>query len=104
MAAERFATLPAPFWTGEPLDGRTLLLHAEHGAGDTFMFCRYVTLAAQRGRVVLEAPAPLLGLLSRLPGLAGIVPAGAALPPFDLHCPRPRLPRGLRHGVVERAG
>ena len=89
----RDATMPP--WAGEPLDGRTLLLHAEQGAGDTFMFCRYVTLAAQRGRVVLEAPAPLLGLLSRLPGLAGIVPAGAALPPFDLHCPLLSLPRAF---------
>ncbi len=87
--------LPAPFWTGEPLDGRTLLLHAEQGAGDTFMFCRYVALAARRGRVVLEAPAPLVGLLSRLPGLAGIVTAGAALPPFDLHCPLLSLPRAF---------
>ena len=87
--------LPAPFWAGEPLDGRTLLFHAEQGAGDTFMFCRYVALAARRTRVVLEAPAPLVGLLSRLPGLAGIVPAGAALPPFDLHCPLLSLPRAF---------
>jgi tetratricopeptide (TPR) repeat protein len=87
--------LPAPLWAGEPFDGRTLLLHAEQGAGDTFMFCRYAALAARRGRVVLEAPAPLVGLLSRLPGLAGIVPAGAELPPFDLHCPLLNLPRAF---------
>lgn len=46
---------PARTWlgTGE-IAGRTLLIHADHALGDTIQFCRYASLAAQRGaRVVL---------------------------------------------------
>jgi hypothetical protein len=39
---------PQPFWRGEPLTGRTILLHAEQGIGDTLQFMRYAPLVAQR--------------------------------------------------------
>jgi Flp pilus assembly protein TadD len=78
-----------PQWHGEPLDGRSLLLTAEQGAGDTILFCRYAPLIAG-GRVLVEAPAPLRRLLASLPGIE-LVGEGAP-PPFDLHCPLPSLP------------
>ncbi|HVJ55249.1 MAG TPA: tetratricopeptide repeat-containing glycosyltransferase family protein [Aliidongia sp.] len=81
----------APLWQGEPLDGRTLLLHAEQGAGDSFMFCRYAALAAARGRIVLEVPKPLVRLFRTLP-VDAVVATGETLPPFDLHCPLLSLP------------
>jgi tetratricopeptide (TPR) repeat protein len=82
-----------PQWRGEAASGRTLLIHAEQGLGDTLQFCRYAPLAAARRlRVVLEVPPPLVRLLRSLPGIAGIVPAGETLPPFDLHCPMLSLP------------
>ena len=41
----------APLWRGmEPLAGKTILLHAEQGYGDTLQFIRYVKLVAQSGR------------------------------------------------------
>jgi tetratricopeptide (TPR) repeat protein len=84
---------PQPMWQGEALAGKTILLHAEQGIGDTLQFCRYVALVAERGaRVVLEVPATLLRLLHPLPGLAALVGHGAALPDFDVHCPLLSLP------------
>jgi len=61
----------APRWTGaEDLAGRTILLHAEQGFGDTLQFVRYAELAAAAGaRVLLEVQRPLLPLLA---GLAGV--------------------------------
>jgi len=81
-----------PRWTGEALGGRVLLIHAEQGYGDTIQFCRYLSLAAAYGRVVLEVPRPLLRLLSDLPGIERIVATGDPLPEFDLHCPLLSLP------------
>lgn len=82
-----------PQWLGENAAGKTILLHAEQGFGDSIQFVRYVPLLAQRGaRVVLEAPTPLHPLLQALPGLAALIARGDALPPFDLHCPLLSLP------------
>jgi tetratricopeptide (TPR) repeat protein len=82
-----------PQWRGEPAAGRTLLLHAEQGFGDTLQFCRYATLAAARGlRVVMEVQPPLVRLLRGLDGVAQVLARGEALPPFDLHCPMMSMP------------
>ncbi len=87
---------PQPQWRGEAADGRTLLVHAEQGFGDTLQFCRYAPLAAARGlRVILEAPKPLVRLLRSLTGVDRIVTQGEALPPFDLHCPMLSMPLAL---------
>jgi Flp pilus assembly protein TadD len=84
----------AALWTGEqPLTGRTILLHAEQGFGDTLQFCRYVPVVAALGaRVVLEVPPVLVRLLAGLEGVARVVAEGDALPAFDLYCPLMSLP------------
>jgi len=85
---------PARHWDGGPLKGRTLLVHAEQGLGDTLQFVRYVPLAAAcGGRVVLAVQPPLVRLLQGTPGAAEVVPAGAALPAFDVFVPLLSLPR-----------
>src|SRR5262249_34887005 len=33
-----------PEWHGEPLEGKTVLVHSEQGLGDTIQFVRYVAL------------------------------------------------------------
>jgi hypothetical protein len=63
-----------PLWDGAPLDGATILLHAEQGLGDTLQLIRFAPLVQQRGaRFVLHCPPPLLPLLSRSPGIDALV-------------------------------
>jgi tetratricopeptide (TPR) repeat protein len=87
---------PQPQWFGEPADGRTLLIHAEQGFGDTIQFCRYAPLAAATGlRVIIEVPKPLVRLLSTLPGVDRVVASGETPPHFDVHCPMLSMPLAL---------
>jgi tetratricopeptide (TPR) repeat protein len=85
-----------PQWRGESAPGRTLLVHAEQGLGDTIQFCRYAKVAAARGlRVILEVQQPLVRLLRGLSGIDHVVVRGDELPAFDLHCPMLSLPWAL---------
>jgi Flp pilus assembly protein TadD len=88
-------TFPRPRWIGQELNGETVLLYAEQGFGDTLQFCRYVPMvAAAGGRVVLVVPKALRQLMTSLDGVAELLceDDGAALPPFDYHCPLLSLP------------
>ena len=83
-----------PLWLArESLAGKTILLHAEQGLGDTIQFCRYASMVAALGAtVILEVQKPLVEVLSGLQGVAHVVARGDALPEFDYHCPLLSLP------------
>jgi tetratricopeptide (TPR) repeat protein len=93
LARER-RKLAVPLWLGDaPLGGRTILLHAEQGFGDTIQFVRYAPLVAARGaRVVLEVQPQLVRLFSNLRGIDSLLARKSSLPPFDCHCPLASLP------------
>ncbi len=83
-----------PLWDGSPLAGRTILLHAEMGFGDTVQFARYAPLLAARGaQVVLECQPRLVPLMESLEGVSEVIPSGAPLPDFGVHSPLLSLPR-----------
>ncbi|HEX8955514.1 MAG TPA: tetratricopeptide repeat protein [Burkholderiaceae bacterium] len=81
-------------WTGEQdIVGKTMLLWAEQGLGDTLQFCRYVRALAARGaRIVLDVPAAFLRLLAPL---APVNDQAGAVPAHDFHCPLMSLPLAL---------
>ncbi len=77
-----------PLWDGSALAGRTLLLLAEQGLGDTLQFIRYAPLVQQRGgRVVAACQQALLPLLAGCQGIDHLVPREGPLPPFDVFAP-----------------
>jgi hypothetical protein len=87
-----------PLWLGDfPIAGKTILLHAEQGLGDTLQFCRYAALVSELGaKVILEVQPELLRLMSTLDGVDQLIEAGDTLPPFDCHCPLLSLPLALK--------
>jgi tetratricopeptide (TPR) repeat protein len=94
--ADKRRAFRQPLWLGQPLSGKTILLHAEQGFGDTIQFIRYARLVADRGaRVICEVQPELASLLSQLEGQfesVAVIAKGDALPAFDLHCPLLSLP------------
>jgi len=91
-------TFTQPLWMGEaPLAGKTILLYAEQGIGDTLQMCRYVEKVAALGaRIVLEVQPALVRLLRGLPGVVAIVAGGDQLPAFDVQCPLMSLPLAFK--------
>lgn len=83
-----------PRWDGaQDIHGKTILIHAEQGLGDTLQFCRYATEVARRGgKVLLEVQPPLRSLMQGLPGVVQVLSPGEPIPVFDLQCPLLSLP------------
>ncbi|HUY90883.1 MAG TPA: FkbM family methyltransferase [Pirellulales bacterium] len=83
-----------PFWDGSLLAGRTILLDAEQGLGDTLQFIRYAPLVQQRGgRVIAVCQKPLVQILSSCPGIDRLVAQGEPVPDFDVYAPLLSLPK-----------
>jgi len=90
-----------PLWDGSDLEGRTVLLYAEQGFGDTIQFLRYLPMVTAQGPdkggdVILQCPSPLTRLFETAPAADGIqlvTKIGDLLPPFDCHIPLLELPR-----------
>jgi tetratricopeptide (TPR) repeat protein len=98
--AEAKRSFPQPQWRGEEAEGRTLLIHAEQGFGDTLQFCRYAPMAAKLGwKVILEVQPELVSLINSLKGVDKVFPSGAIMPPFDFHCPMMSLPVAFKTQV-----
>ncbi|MGC2124474.1 MAG: tetratricopeptide repeat protein [Xanthobacteraceae bacterium] len=95
LLASQRRNFTAPLWLGRgPLDGKTILLHAEQGFGDTLQFIRYAPLVARRGaaKIILETQRELVPLLSTLADVDAVIARGDTQPDFDVHCPLLSLP------------
>jgi len=86
-----------PVWDGQTdIAGKTILIHAEQGLGDTVMCARYVPMVIERGaRVIVEVQKPLKRLMSAIPGVAQTVAYGETLPDFDTRVSFGSLPRAF---------
>ena len=94
MRPARYPHFAQAMWRGEDgIEGKTILIYADEGMGDSIQFARYAPLLARRGaRVILAVQEPLQALLTGLPGVSLCVSRDEALPAFDLHCPMCNLP------------
>lgn len=104
--------LPWPLWQGEPLQGKTLLIHGEQGIGDEIMYASMLPDLLERGARIVLACVPCLVQLMRdaFPGITVVPhPRGQSalwhqrLPdwahtigPVDLQSPMGSLARHLR--------
>ncbi|HEY9907104.1 MAG TPA: tetratricopeptide repeat protein, partial [Thermosynechococcaceae cyanobacterium] len=87
---------PEALWDGSDLRGKTILLTAEQGFGDTIQFVRYAPLVKQRGgRVVLACQKSLMRLLQNVPGVDQCIDRATQSTQTHAHAPLLELPRIL---------
>jgi tetratricopeptide (TPR) repeat protein len=87
---------PHRWAAGESLEGKTVLIQAEQGLGDTIQFCRYAPLLERRGaRVTIAAQDRLVRLLATLDPRVAIIPQSAPAPPHDVRVRLLSLPLAL---------
>ena len=83
-------------WDGLPLNGRSILVHAEQGFGDTIQYIRYLpAVQSLGGYVIFECQKPLYRLLKSCAGIDEIIERTSTCEPlaqFDVHIPLLSLP------------
>jgi len=89
-------TFQQPGWDGTPLNGRSILVHAEQGMGDTIQFVRYLPMIqAKGGHVILECQNSLFRLLKNNAGVYDVIektPDSKSHNHIDVHIPLLSLP------------
>jgi FkbM family methyltransferase len=89
----------APLWDGKDMVGKTLLLCAGPGFGETIQFLRFVPLAAIRAaRIVVSCPPELKSLAAAMNSVDEAVAEGDPVPAHDAWLPLPDLPHILGMG------
>ena len=87
-------------WLGnEKLSGKTILLYAEGGFGDTIQFVRYAKLFDPDVKLVVQCQAPLINLVEDMGLEAKVITQGDMPPPHDFHCPLMSLPLAFKTTV-----
>jgi cytochrome c-type biogenesis protein CcmH/NrfG len=90
-----FINLPGPIWDGGDPRGRTILVHAEQGLGDTVQFARYLTVILQHGGNPLLACEPsLIPLLKSIAGVE-IISKYEPMPKYDAWIDQMSLPQAF---------
>ena len=92
-ARQNTGAFQQPRWDGSQLDGKTILVYAERGLGDSIQFARFLPMVQRRGgEVLLECQPCVVDLLAGIPGVRQVVAAGVPIPPFDVQIPLLSLP------------
>lgn len=73
--ADPTTTLPLPLWNGCDLKGKTILLYAEQGLGDTIQFIRFAESVKKYGnpKIICKVQKPLVKVLQSYPYIDKLV-------------------------------
>ena len=90
-------SLGAPLWDGSPLNGKTILIYAEQGFGDTLQFIRLVKEVKNRGgRVVCKVQDPLKTFLAHYPYIDKLLGKEPIDEQIDVQCALMSIPGAIK--------
>ncbi len=92
--------IPGVEWDGSNPRGKTILVYAEQGFGDTIQFLRFITPLAERGaKVILICQKSLVSLAQHVKGVSKATCLWRPLPAYDFYVPLLSLPHKLKLGA-----
>jgi hypothetical protein len=98
-------------WNGENLDGKTILVYGEQGAGDTIQMLRYGPMLKAMGATVLLAPQQGLGCVANEMGCWDAIHEDILqraergdIPAYDYQVPAMSLPRLFKTTLENLSG
>ena len=84
MDSLRRPACSAPIWTGQPVNGKLILLYPEQGRGDEIHFIRMASVLANAGaRVCVQCDPSMIPLFTSARGTETLLPAASPIP--DVH-------------------
>ena len=90
-----------PYWNGESLAGKKILLTCEQGYGDCFQFVRYAQVLTNLGaQVHLWAYPPLVAIFQSIPNVTVYQEDQPFADTLDLQCPLPSIPYFLNQTLA----
>ena len=82
-----------PLWDGASLNGKSILVYAEQGFGDSIQFARYINLLPNTDSTIIVACQPeLKSLFKSIDRIDTLITKGEDMPDFDFHAPIVSLP------------
>lgn len=91
-----------PTWQGEPLQGKSLLVHPEQGLGDIILVCRYLPLLADLcSDVSFLAPGPMVRILRGVTDRVRFIDKIPDGQRFDFQLPMMSLPLRFATSLAE---
>jgi len=101
LEAYKTQKILAPDWIGnEDIKGKSILVYAEQGMGDTIQFSRYLKYLSQLGSKVIFLPQPaLICIFKNIIGIDQVLGPSDEIPPHDYSCLLMSLPYALRKQI-----
>ncbi|TAD73619.1 MAG: hypothetical protein EA001_16440 [Oscillatoriales cyanobacterium] len=94
--------LPGQEWDGTLIPGRTVLIWADQGFGDSLQWARYLAWVTERcDRVIFMCQKALVSVMQLAPGVAYVTDGAGDTLNFNTHVPLSSLPR-LAQTTVDR--
>jgi Tfp pilus assembly protein PilF len=91
----------SPEWMGQNLKGKSILLYAEQGIGDTIQFMRFSKHLKDMGaHILIECQESLIELVTAHPSIDQAIPLNDPTPSTDYHAPLMSLPYLLKLNVT----
>ena len=98
------ARYSCPVWSGQDLNGKTIVVRGEQGFGDVIQLLRYIPLLQSRGaRVMLRLPPGLDDIAGKVAGVEHVLGPDER-PEFDYYIPMMTLPLAFRTTLASIPG